>query len=50
MTSETRVTIAKHDKKLDLDIIIPTFVVPRKLIKKYKILYECSNVGTSLFS
>ena len=33
MTSETTVSIARHDKKQDLDIIIPTFVVSRKLIE-----------------
>ena len=31
MTSETRVTNAKHDKKQDLDIIIPVFVVNGKI-------------------
>ena len=30
MTSKTTVTIARRDKKQDLDIIIPTFVVSRK--------------------
>ena len=34
--SETRVTIARYDKKQDLDIIIPTFVVPKKLMLRYK--------------
>ena len=34
MTSKTRVTIAKHDKKRDLEMIIPTFVVPRKLMQR----------------
>ena len=30
--------IARHDKKQDLDIIIPTFVVSRKLMDRYKAL------------
>ena len=36
MISETRVTIARYDKKQDLDIIIPTCVVPKKLMLRYK--------------
>ena len=50
MTSETRVTIARHDKKQDLDINIPTFFVSRKLIQKYKTLKDCTSLGTSLLS
>ena len=38
MTSEPRVTIDRYDKKQYLDIIIPIFVVPRKLMQKYKAL------------
>ena len=44
MTSETTFTIARHDKKQDLDIIIPTFVVPRKLMQRYKTLIDCSSL------
>ena len=36
MITETRVTIARHDKKQDLDIIIHTFGGPRKLMQRYK--------------
>ena len=50
MTSETTVTIARYDKKQDLDIIIPTFVVSRMLIQRYKTLIDCSSQGTSLLS
>ena len=50
MTSETTVTIAKHDKKQDLDIIILTFVVPRKVIQRYKALIDCGSLVTSLLS
>ena len=50
MTSETTVTIARHDKTQDLDIIIPTLVVPRKLMQKYKTLIDCSRVSTFLNS
>ena len=47
MTSETTVTIPRHDKKWDLDII-PTFVGPRKLMQRYKTLIDCSSLGTNL--
>ena len=50
MTSKTTVTIARRDKKLDLDVIIPTFVVSRMLIQRYKSLIDCSSLGTSLLS
>ena len=50
MISETRVTIARYGKKQDLDIVIPTFVVPRKLMQKRKDLIDCGSLGTSLLS
>lgn len=45
---ETWVTIVRHDKKQDLGIIIPTYVVPRKLMQKYNTLIYCSNLETKL--
>ena len=50
MTSETTVTIARRDNKKDLDIIIPTFVVPKKLIQRYKAFFDCGSLVTSLLS
>ena len=47
MISETRVTIDRYDKKQDLDIVIPTFGVPRKLMQKRKDLIDCGSLGTS---
>ena len=49
-TSETTVTIARYDIKPDLDIITPTFVVPRMLIQRYKALIDYSKFETSLLS
>ena len=41
MTSETRVTIGRYDKKKDFDIIIiPTFVVLRMLKQRDKTLID----------
>ena len=50
MTSKTTATIARHDKKQDLDIIIPTFVVPKTLIQRYKALIACGSLVTCLIS
>ena len=45
MIFETRVTIARYGEKQDLDIIIPTFGVPRKLMQKCKALIDCGSLG-----
>ena len=48
MTSENRVIIAGQDKKQDVNIIIPIFAVPRKLIQRYKNLSDYSSQVYSL--
>ena len=45
MTSESRVTTARYDKKQDMDILIATFVVSRMLIQRYKALIDGGSLG-----